>query len=163
MTRLLNSRCTAPAYIYHKLFEENWDSMFKAFDMKARSALPTDVFEEGDAVYIEMAVSGFTKKDISIEIEDNILTVSTKNNNIPPHQADSGIKALYHSGPIELEGNRNYLQKGLAKRYFVQSYVFKDCDLLSAEASLKNGILSIKIPKLEDVSKKVVNIVDSKS
>lgn len=163
MTRLLTRRCTAPAYIYNKLFEESWDFMFKAFDMKARSALPTDVFEEGDAVYIEMAVSGFTKKDITVEIEDNILTVSTKNNNVPPHQANIDVKELYRSGPTEVEGNRNYLQKGLAKRYFVQSYAFKDCNLSSTEVSLKNGILSIKIPKLENISKKVINIVDSKS
>lgn len=83
--------------------------------------------EEGDPEYlVTLAVAGFTKKDIEIEIEDGVLKIS---GNSPVLDTDEEIE---------------YLHKGIAERNFVRT--FKLADYVEVkDAKLVDGILKITL------------------
>ena len=75
---------------------------------------------------IELAVAGFTKKDISISKEKEILAIEGK-------QEDGE----------ELE----YVHKGLASRSFKRTFTLAD-DIVVKGADMKNGILSVSLERI---------------
>ena len=75
---------------------------------------------------IELAVAGFTKKDISISKEKEILAIEGK-------QEDGE----------ELE----YVHKGLASRSFKRTFTLAD-DIVVQGADMKNGILSVSLERI---------------
>ena len=81
------------------------------------------LFEEGKII---LALPGFTKKDIDIQIEDRILTVSSD---------------------VEEEGFR----KSFSKKFKLANTIDSD----TASATMKDGVLSIEFDKNEK-SKKIV-------
>ena len=82
---------------------------------------------------IEMALAGFDKKDIEIEIADGVLTVGT-------------VKDLE---PAEME----FVHKGIATRAFTRKFTLSD-DLIVQGADLKNGMLTITMERVIPEEKK---------
>lgn len=82
------------------------------------------IFEEGK---IMLALPGFTKKDIDIQIEDRILTVSSD---------------------VEEDGFR----KPFSKRFKISNTLDAD----TASASMKDGVLSVAFDKNEKSRKIIV-------
>jgi HSP20 family molecular chaperone IbpA len=72
---------------------------------------------------ITLAVAGFTRDDLDIQLEDNQLTVS---------------------GQQAAEDNREYLHRGIATRMFKRSFVLADGVEVSS-ATLDNGLLNIDV------------------
>lgn len=72
---------------------------------------------------ITLAVAGFAREDLDIQLEDNQLTVSGR-------QAE--------------EDDREYLHRGIATRMFKRSFVLADGVEVSS-ASLDNGLLNIDV------------------
>jgi len=72
---------------------------------------------------ITLAVAGFTRDDLDIQLEDNQLTVS---------------------GQQAAEDDREYLHRGIATRMFKRSFVLADGVEVST-ASLDNGLLNIDV------------------
>lgn len=124
-----------------KLHAENLSPIFKAsigfdrlFDeMEARFANgvtqgypPYNISKDADDVYeITLAVAGFKKDDIEIDLEDGTLKVSGK------------------SSVLEQEG-REFLHKGIAERNFQRT--FKLAEYVEVEdAQLQDGILRISL------------------
>lgn len=86
---------------------------------------------------LEFAVAGFTKDQIDISVEKNVLTVKGE-------QEDEA-------------GEINYLHKGIAARKFVRKFELPE-HVEIFEAKLENGILSIELVKEipeEDKPKKI--------
>ena len=72
---------------------------------------------------ITLAVAGFSRDDLDIQLEDNQLTVS---------------------GRQAVEDDRVYLHRGIATRMFKRSFVLADgVEVISA--SLDNGLLNIDV------------------
>ena len=72
---------------------------------------------------ITLAVAGFTRDDLDIQLEDNQLTVS---------------------GRQAAEDDREYLHRGIATRMFKRSFVLADGVEVSS-ATLDNGLLNIDV------------------
>jgi HSP20 family molecular chaperone IbpA len=72
---------------------------------------------------ITLAVAGFSRDDLEIQLEDNQLTVS---------------------GRQAAEDDREYLHRGIATRMFKRSFVLADGVEVTA-ASLDNGLLNIDV------------------
>lgn len=83
--------------------------------------------DQGDTYRIEVAVAGFRPDQLSIEVKENVLTVTGKKD------AD--------------EANRTFLHRGLAERSFERRFQLAD-HIRVTEADLANGLLSIGL-KLE--------------
>ena len=81
-----------------------------------------------DEYRITMAVAGFVDEDITIEIENNTLTVSSNKNE------DSS------------DSEQNYLHRGIAERNFRRQFKLAD-HVKVTSATLENGLLHIELER----------------
>ena len=89
---------------------------------------PVDVYEDTKGLHLEVACTGLTKEDVSINIEGDILRVSYEKENDNPT-------------------NREYYYSGIAKRSFNFGYkVNNKFNLSKVDAKMENGLLNITIP-----------------
>ena len=130
-------------------FSIGFDDMFDQFEnmlgnggMSMQSNYPPyNIRKTGKDKYsIEVALAGFTKKDVEVEFEDNMLTVRTK-------QTDkSENKDQDQDGEI--------LHKGISQRQFARSFTIAD-DVKVNGAELKDGLLTIACERvIPDYKKK---------
>ena len=84
-----------------------------------------------DNYAIEVALAGFSKKDVEVEFEDNLLTVKTKQVN---KSEDSDV-------------NGEIIHKGISQRQFARSFTIAD-DVKVNGAELKDGLLTIVCEKI---------------
>ena len=119
MTRL--SVFNSPLLLGFDQFERALDRVTKA---TADGYPPYNVEQRGEnALRITLAVAGFTKDDLTVQIEDNQLVIRGK-------QAD--------------EKDRVYLHRGIAARQFQRSFVLAD-GIEVAGAWLENGLLHVDL------------------
>lgn len=99
------------------------------------SAYPkVNVYEYDDKVGIVAEIPGLTKKQLNVEVEDNVLTISGDKHSV---WDDAKAKVL-----------RRELKQSSFKRSFTLGELL-DGD--NVNANFKDGVLSIEIPKTEPV------------
>ena len=90
---------------------------------------PHNIVKYSDDTYaIEVAVAGFTKEEISVEVDQDQLTVR-------------GVMNRPNKGEIE------YLHRGLAARDFEQTYTLAEYMIVRG-AKVDNGMLQIDIQRV---------------
>ena len=105
---------------------------------------PYNIRKTGNDKYsIEVALAGFSKKDVEVEFEDNLLTVKTKQVN---KSEDKNV-------------NGEILHKGISQRQFARSFTIAD-DVKVNGAELKDGLLTIACERIvpEYKKKKLIEI-----
>lgn len=98
---------------------------------------PVDIAESEDGLIIEIAIVGRDKKDININIEEDILNVSTEHIPIKKREAYSRI---HYNG---IKRSDVSLSWKVSDKY----------DLAKTEASYNNGLLRLEIPFSEEKKK----------
>ena len=99
---------------------------------------PYNIRKGGDYTYvIEMALAGFSKDDIEIEVADGLLTIRS-------------IK--------ENDENDNPLYRGISYRKFNRKFTLAD-DIVVNDASLENGMLKIDLEHIVPDEKKPRKII----
>ena len=106
-----------------------YDKLFKRIiDMPEndnQSYPPHNLIKESDTKFkIELALAGFTKKEVKVVQEEQRLTISGNNS--------------------EKEGNENILHKGIASRAFSKTFPLAE-NIEVTEASFENGMVIIKL------------------
>ena len=133
-------------------FSIGFDDMFDQFEnMLGNGNLamqsnypPYNIRKTGNDKYsIEVALAGFSKKDVEVEFEDNLLTVRTKQIN---KSEDKNV-------------NGEILHKGISQRQFARSFTIAD-DVKVNGAELKDGLLTIACERIvpEYKKKKLIEI-----
>ncbi len=133
-------------------FSIGFDDMFDQFEnMLGNGSLtmqsnypPYNIRKTGKDKYsIEVALAGFSKKDVEVEFEDNLLTVRTKQANKLEEKNDNG----------------EILHKGISQRQFARSFTIAD-DVKVNGAELKDGLLTIACERIipEYKKKKLIEI-----
>lgn len=85
---------------------------------------------------LDFLVPGFSKKDISISVEENSLTVSGK------------------VDKEELAENERYTRKEHVLNSFTRKFTLPEsADVEGISASFKNGVLVVSVPKLKEAEK----------
>ena len=121
-------------------FSIGFDDMFDQFEsmlgnggMTMQSNYPPyNIRKTGKDNYsIEVALAGFSKKDVEVEFEDNILTVRTKQLNKSEDQNVDG----------------EIIHKGISQRQFARSFTIAD-DVKVNAAELKDGLLTIACERI---------------
>ena len=121
-------------------FSIGFDDMFDQFEnMLGNGALtmqsnypPYNIRKTGKDNYaIEVALAGFSRKDVEVEFEDNLLTVRTKQVN---KSEDSDV-------------NGEIIHKGISQRQFARSFTIAD-DVKVNGAELKDGLLTIACERI---------------
>jgi len=124
---------------FDKFFDTMFETNFPEFTSTVGvtpfqgSAYPkVNVYEYDDKVGIVAEIPGLDKKDISVEVEDGVLTVAGKKHGI---WEEDGAKVLRR----ELKGSS-----------FKRSFTLGDSlDGNNIKAEFINGVLSIDVPKIE--------------
>jgi HSP20 family protein len=97
----------------------------------------TNVTENKEAYLIEMAAPGFNKEDFKLSMEKFVLTVST--------EVEKEQKNAENEEP-------QYRMREFGRRNFSRSFSLPETiDQDSIKAEYLNGILSVTIPKKEEV------------
>jgi len=97
---------------------------------------PYNIVKTGNFTYnIELALAGFSKKDIEINMEDGVLNIKS---------AVEATKDKDEDGVIH---------KGIAKRYFSKSFTIAD-DVEVKGAELKDGLLKVSLERIVPEHKK---------
>ena len=84
---------------------------------------------------IELALAGFSKSDIEIEVTDGQLTIRSKENIEKDDSTDS------------------FVHKGIAKRSFMRTFSLSD-DIIVKGADLKDGMLIVELERVIPDEKK---------
>ena len=88
---------------------------------------------------IQIALAGYNKKDIDINLEEGVLSVESKKVD------DNKTEKVDSEGEI--------LHKGIAKRYFKKSFTIAD-DVKVIGAELKDGLLRVSLERIVPEHKK---------
>jgi len=93
-----------------------------------------NIVEDKDAFRIEMAIPGYSREEVSISIEKDVLTISS-------------VKK-----EEEKAEEVNYTRKEFSRYDFSRSFRLSDAiNQDQVQAEFKNGLLSIVLPKKEEV------------
>ena len=118
-------------------FEDIFDKMESFTKTLPTGFPPYNIRKGGDYTYaIEMALAGFSKNDIEIEVAEGLLTVrSVKEDNETNEEYDSKI------------------YRGISYRKFNRKFTLAD-DIVVNDASLENGMLEITLERIVPDAKK---------
>jgi len=144
MTNLSTLRNALQAFDYNHMtpyavgFDRTFDRLFDYVTHQAESTgfPPYNIQKTEDYKFeIEMAVAGFGKSDIEVEVAEGVLTVkSTKDK-------DTGSTDEYT------------LYKGISQRNFTRKFTLAD-DIVVKGAELKDGMLTISLERIVPEEKK---------
>ena len=117
-------------------FDRYFEDLERMSNITQTNYPPYNVVKEDDEHFtVELAVAGFSKKDVSITKEKNVLVIE---------------------GNIEDE-SKDFVHKGLASRAFKRSFTLAD-DVEISGASLKDGILKVSLERIIPEEDKPVSI-----
>ena len=125
-------------------FSVGFDSIFEEFDRMLESTErynsnypPYNIHKLNDNDYkIEVALAGYSKDDIELELKDNTLTVRNKTKEKVINEDANGV-----------------IHKGISTRKFERSFTISE-DIKVKNAELKNGLLKIDLERIIPDEKK---------
>jgi len=123
------------------------DSVFNSFTHSGldRSSPAVNVVEEDKAYRIEVAVPGMTRKDFRIDLEDNLITISSE-------QKEKNE-----------EKNLRYMRREFQTSTFKRSFQLPETvEVDIIKASHDAGILTIELPKKDEVVQKAPKQIEIK-
>ena len=125
-------------------FSVGFDSMFEEFDRMLESTErynsnypPYNIHKLSETDYkIEIALAGYSKDDIELELKENTLTVRNKTKEKVINENGNGV-----------------IHKGISTRHFERSFTISE-DIKVKNAELKNGLLNIDLERIIPEEKK---------
>ena len=120
-----------------------FDDDFSPVFQNRTSSMPAVNIREDEKKYsLELAVPGIDKKDLKIDINEDVLTISSETKN-------------------ETEENKEgYKRKEFSYSSFCRSfYIPENVDRDHIEANYKDGILTVGLPKQEEEKSKITRQV----
>lgn len=133
--------------MYNNNFNSLFDDFFDAFSTAASTHIPpVDVYEMEEGYFIDVELPGYSNEDVDLKIDNHTLSILTS----------SKFNKALESKKEEIE----YLVRETnSKKSFKRSFSLpKDVDENAIDAKFNNGLLSIKIPKLEKKQPKNIEI-----
>ncbi len=117
------------------------DQLFRTLEtndsrQESCGCVPSNVLENEKDYRLELSIPGFSKDEVRISVQKNVLTIKSEKN-------------------IEDSDNAKYLRRGFASQNFEKNFqLSKDIDGDKISAHFNNGILEIVLPKKEEVLEK---------
>jgi HSP20 family protein len=103
---------------------------------------PVDLYQDKNAFTVRAEMPGFRKEDIAVEVENDVLTVTG-------HQ-----KTANDSEPKEPAANTAKQERRISRALSLP----QNLDLDKIQAAYENGILTVTLPKREEVKPKQIAI-----
>ena len=119
--------------LFNRQIDRMFDEALRAFGTSGQAWAPAcNAWEDGAGFYVEVALPGWETKDISLEIDNQVLTVKGERG------AEHAPEGTYHLR--EIAGGR------FARLFKLPTFVDQD----KASATHKNGLLTVSFPKREE-------------
>ncbi|MEI6092859.1 MAG: Hsp20/alpha crystallin family protein [bacterium] len=117
------------------------DKFYDDFFIPANNWAPAvDIVDKGEKYLIKADLPGVDEKDISLEVQDGVLTIKGERKNEHEEEFDN----VYRS-------ERSYGS-------FLRSFNLSDIKEENIKAEYKNGILTVELPKAEEKKAKRIEI-----
>jgi molecular chaperone IbpA len=115
-------------------FDRIFDDMLRVNTVQVQQNYPPyNIIRNDETNYeIQIAVSGFSEKDIDITLTDNQLVITGENTD---------------------EDTNEYLHRGIAARKFIRTFSLSD-DVVVNAAKVKNGLLIVELEHIVPDEKK---------
>ena len=120
---------------------DHFERLFDDFDFNTIPTFPHyNIVKKAENKYdIEIALAGYNKKDIEVELKEGILTIKSKKE----EKEDTKDGEVIH--------------KGIAKRYFSKAFTIAD-DVEVKGAELKDGLLKVSMERIVPEHRKAKTI-----
>jgi HSP20 family protein len=104
-------------------------------DKGSFGSIPVNIIENSNEIKLDVIAPGYQKNDFKISIDDNILTISANK--------EVGNK----------EENTKWLRSEYVQKSFKRSFTIEEVNIENINATYNNGILTLVLPKKEEVKK----------
>ena len=119
------------------------DDFFPVLPNRTNSVPAVNIREDEKSYALDLAVPGLDKKDLNIDINEDVLTISSESKNETEESKDG------------------FRRKEFSYRAFTRSfYIPEDVNREMIEANYKDGILSVNLPKQEEEKSKVTKKIE---
>lgn len=141
---LVKFKKTAPNDFMNTFFNDVFHNEFPTFNRTFGRSVPSvNVVETDQNFSLEFAAPGFTKENIKVKVEGDVLTVSGE------------VKTE------EEKTERNYKRREFLQSAFSRSFTLPDnIDGEKIEGKYENGILTVTLPKKEAVKESNVREIN---
>lgn len=131
---------------FPNFLEDIIDDRLTEGGVSTMKSLPAvNIEEKEDRYSLELAAPGKTKKDFNIELDDDLLTISSE------------IKEEHRSEDKE----RNFTRREFSYESFKRSFTLPDTiDQSKVKAHYKNGVLTVDLPKRDEAKKQPKRLID---
>ncbi len=120
-------------FIFDDIFSTDWFGGIANENKFGHNTPAVNVQETDDNFVIELAAPGLVKDDFNIELDNDVLIISSEAKNETTEEKD------------------NYTRKEFSYSTFKRSFTLPDTvNSVDILASYDNGILSVKLPKKEE-------------
>lgn len=117
---------------------------------------PFDVYEVEDALVVEAELPGFGKDQVDVSIEDSVLTITAKAE-ATTEPTDDALEAE-SSVPETQSVIKNHIRERRQATRVRRLTVPATFDVTKVDAVLTDGMLTLSLPKREEVKPKQVEI-----
>ena len=130
----------SPDPFFGELFRP-FDAMFRELDASFAQLPPVDISESDEALYVSVDVPGYESKDIAVRVEGDSLRICAKASRQEPSR------------------DRTWHRLERTQRQFERAFTLPtSVDAGKTEASCKNGVLTITLPKRDDAKPKSISV-----
>lgn len=119
---------------FNNLIGDLFPQVPSLFRDEFKPAVPVNIKETEKEYVLEFVAPGLVKEDFKINLEKNILTVSTKKKEETVNEAEKFVR-------------REYKQSAFKRSFTLDEKI--DADAISAQ--YVNGVLTLNLPKKEEV------------
>ena len=126
-------------FLWSSLFD---DDFFPVLSQRSISMPAVNIKEDDKKFALDLAIPGIDKKDLKIEIHEDVLTISSENKNEKEEDLD-GFK------------RREFSYSSFCRSFYLPENVNKD----KIGANYKDGILTVELPKQEEEKVKLTREV----
>lgn len=109
--------------------------------LEPEGQLTIDVYQTDKELVVQSALAGVELKDLDISVENDVVTIRGK-----------------REKQVEEEGQNYFYQECYWGRFFREIILPAEVDSSKAKATMKNGILTIRIPKIKSEKKKKIDV-----
>ena len=134
MLPMITRRSYKP-FLWSSLFDYDF---FPVVSQTSTSMPAVNIKEDEKKFVLDLAVPGIDKKDLQIEIHEEVITISSENKN-ESEETHDGFK------------RREFSYSSFCRSFYLPENVNKD----KIEAGYKDGILTVELPKEEEEKAKI--------
>ncbi len=127
-------------------FRSEWEGMFvepRALGTPLVRQPPLDIIDDGESYTVTAEIPGISKEDLSIEVTDKTIEISGETK----------------QEVSEEDKERGYIRREIRQARFYRTMPFpQDVVADKTTADLKDGVLTVKLPKAKPPEKKVKKV-----